>query len=95
MLLIGKIKYAFKMFSNSFLGFVIALSNAWGLFQIIIFLGYGIITVPQHCFKMTNIDRLYKFQMFKISYYEDNYQRSIQSLEDLITDAITLKDYIH
>ncbi len=32
--------------SNSFLGFIIALSNAWGLFQIIIFLGYGIVSVP-------------------------------------------------
>jgi hypothetical protein len=32
-------------------GFLIALSNAWGLFQIIIFLGYGTVAVPKHCLK--------------------------------------------
>lgn len=76
--------------SNNFIGFIIALSNAWGLFQIIIFLGYGIITVPQTCFKHANIERLYKYQMFKISYYEKNYERALVNMEDITKDAITL-----
>jgi len=37
-------------------GFLIAMSNAWGLFLIIIFLGYGLVTVPKRCLKMTNIE---------------------------------------
>ncbi|CDW74239.1 UNKNOWN [Stylonychia lemnae] len=79
-------------FSNNFLGFVIALSNAWGLFQIIIFLGYGIVTVPQACFKHTGVEKLYKYQMFKISYYETNYERSQVHMEQLIRDTLTLKN---
>ena len=53
--------------SLSFNGFLIALSNAWGLFLIIIFLGYGLVTVPKHCFKMTSIDRMYEFAMFRVA----------------------------
>jgi hypothetical protein len=44
-----------------------ALSNAWGLFLIIIFLGYGLINVPKHCIQMSNIDKMYAFSMYKVS----------------------------
>eukprot|EP00347_Sterkiella_histriomuscorum_P002939 403366212 len=79
--------------SSSFLGFIIALSNAWGLFQIIIFLGYGIVSVPEQCFKHANIEKLYKYQMFKISHYERNYERAIVNMDELARDALTLKFY--
>jgi hypothetical protein len=36
-------------------GFLIAMSSAWGLFQIIIFLGYGVVSVPKQCLKMSDI----------------------------------------
>jgi uncharacterized membrane protein len=36
-----------KQCSVSMKGFLIALSNAWGLFQIIIFLGYGVVALPK------------------------------------------------
>jgi hypothetical protein len=38
------------LFRTTFKGFIIASSNAWGLFLIIIFLGYGLVTIPKHCF---------------------------------------------
>lgn len=60
------------------------MSNAWGLFQIIIFLGYGVIAIPKHCFKMTNLQRQYDLAMFKVCVSEENYQSSKIDLEDLI-----------
>ena len=51
----------------SFQGFVIAMSNAWGLFLIIVFLGYGLVTVPKHCFRMVSINRMYEYQMFRVA----------------------------
>jgi len=36
----------YNLSSDSFIGFFIALSNAYGLLHIIVFLGYGIVSVP-------------------------------------------------
>ena len=51
----GEIKHINHHFRVSLKGFLIAMSSAWGLFQIIIFLGYGVVSVPKHCLKMASI----------------------------------------
>jgi hypothetical protein len=48
-----------------------ALSNAWGLFQIIIFLGYGVINLPKHCRQMSRIEEKYEYSMFKVNVAEE------------------------
>ena len=55
---------------------MIALSNAWGLFQIIIFLGHGVVSVPKLCLRMTNIERIYDYEMFRVSLNEEKYQNA-------------------
>lgn len=71
-------------FSLTFTGFLIAMSNAWGLFQIIIFLGYGVVTVPKHCLKMTDISKQYDYTMFRVTICEENLQNAKIELEDAI-----------
>ena len=60
------------------------MSNAWGLFQIIIFLGYGTVAVPKHCLKMGDLDRQYEQAMFKVTACEEHLQNSKIELEDMI-----------
>ena len=40
----------------SFKGFLMALGNAWGLFLIILFLGYGIVQVPRRFWSMRDLN---------------------------------------
>lgn len=73
---------------------MIALSNAWGLFLIILFLGYGLVSVPHSCFQNANIDRRYAYQMFKLSLYERNYERAIVNMDELTRDALTVSTFM-
>jgi hypothetical protein len=68
----------------SFRGFLIALSSAWGLFQIIIFLGYGVVSVPKYCLKMSSIRSQYEHAMFRVTICEEYLQNSKIELEDII-----------
>eukprot|EP00347_Sterkiella_histriomuscorum_P007168 403349999 len=77
----------------TFKGFIIALSNAWGLFQIIIFLGYGVVSIPKYCFKMTDLEKQYNLCMFQVSVCEENFQSSKIDLEELIQNIITLRKH--
>ena len=61
-----------NLYSVPFRGFLIALSNAWGLFQIIIFLGYGLVTVPKHCLKMSDLQKRYDYCMYKLTITEES-----------------------
>ena len=65
-------------------GLAIALSNAWGLFLIIVLLGYGLVTVPKHCFKMTDIEAMNDVSMFRVSQSEEKMMHTKLKLEDIV-----------
>ena len=73
-------------------GFLIAMSSAWGLFQIIIFLGYGVVSVPKQCLKMSDIKSQYEYAMFRVTVCEEHLQNSKIELEDIVQIALTIKD---
>lgn len=52
-------------------GFCIALGNTWGLFLIILFLGYGIVAVPKKYWGMKNINRRLTYAYFRVGQKED------------------------
>lgn len=56
----------------TFKGFVIALSNAWGLFLIIIFLSHGLTSVPKHFFEQTSIHKMLNKAYFQVSISEES-----------------------
>ena len=56
----------------SFRGFLIAMSNSWGLFQIIIFLGYGVVALPKHLYKQTDLQAQHDNAMYRVMVCEEN-----------------------
>lgn len=72
-------------------GFVIALSNAWGLFNIIIFLGYGLVTVPKECLRMASLTKNYENAMFKVVKGEESMQHAKLMIEDVTQNIMTIK----
>ena len=75
----------------SFRGFLIAMSNSWGLFQIIIFLGYGVVALPKHLYKQTDLQAQHDNAMYRVMVCEENLQKSKIELEDLVQTALTVK----
>jgi len=47
------------------------LSNAFGLLQILIFLGYGLVTVPKHAKQMTSLEKRQNITLCSVDLYED------------------------
>jgi len=71
-------------------GFFIALSNAFGLFLIMIFLGYGLVSIPKKYFKMTSIENRMEHAQKKIEKFEEELENSKMTLEDVICNVFTL-----
>ena len=53
-----------KIFSRKLLAFLIALSNAWGIFLIIFLLGYGLVALPKHIIQKSDYERRIKYLEF-------------------------------
>ena len=56
----------------SFRGFLIAMSNSWGLFQIIIFLGYGVVAMPKDLYKGGDLKAQHDNAMYKVMVCEEH-----------------------
>lgn len=72
-------------------GFLIALSNAWGLFQIIIFLGYGTVSLPKACLKQADLASQHEHALFRVTISEENLQNARIELEDIIQVVLTVQ----
>ena len=70
---------------------MIALSNAWGLFQIIIFLGYGTVSLPKACLKSADLAKQHEHALFRVTVCEENLQNSRIELEDIIQVVLTVQ----
>ena len=75
-------------------GFIIALSNAWGLLLIIVFLSHGLVSVPKHFFARTNLDKMANIAFFKVAQTEDALQNAKLHLEDLIQNVLTMSNRV-
>ena len=47
------------------------MSNSWGLFQIIIFLGYGVVALPKHLYKQTDLQAQHDNAMYRVMVCEE------------------------
>jgi len=72
-------------------GFLIAMSNSWGLFQIIIFLGYGVVALPKQLLKQGDLQAQYDNAMYRVMVCEEHLQNAKIELEDLVQTALTVK----
>jgi hypothetical protein len=49
-----------------FWGTVMAVASAFSLFQIIVFLGYGLVNIPKHFWCNSSLERQYRFSLFQV-----------------------------
>ena len=61
-----------------------AIGSAFGLFQIFILLGYGLVTVPRHILYLANADQRYEFTLCQVDFIEDQLASVRLSTEDLL-----------
>lgn len=66
------------------IGFLMALSNAWGIFLIIFLLGYGLVAVPKHILKLSDYETRIKELEWQAG---ECYDSLMGSNEDLVACA--------
>jgi len=75
-------------------GFLMALGGAAGLLQIIIFLGYGLISVPRYIkFRSNNKSRL-DVALCRVDQAEDKMQQARLTAEDILANALGMRNLL-
>lgn len=79
--------------SNEFTlrGFVIALGAAYGLLQIIVLLGYGLVSIPKHLFFSSSFQQQMDMALCAVDQSEDRLQLVKLKIQDLALCAKALK----
>lgn len=70
-----------------------ALGGAAGLLQIIIFLGYGLISVPRNVFFMSNNQSRFDMTLCQVDQCEDKMQQARLTAEDVLANALGLRHH--
>ena len=76
-------KGAFAMEGFSLKGLVMAMGSAFGLLQIIVFLGYGLVNVPRQMHFMNSFEKQLNMTLCRVDTCEDRLQSSRLTVEDL------------
>jgi len=78
------IAIAKKMTGKAILGFLMALSNAWGLLLCIIFLGYGLVDVPRRILRKSNLTWVNNYNLFKAQAYKEATLEANEELQNVV-----------
>jgi hypothetical protein len=68
--------------------FLIIFGNCFGLFQIIMFLGYGLVAVPRSLWKQGNLERTYDIACVKAVFLEETKYDAKLKLEECVRLAV-------
>lgn len=73
-------------------GFLMAMGSAFGLLQIIVFLGYGLVNVPRQLHLMDSREKRMEMALCRVDSCEDRLQQTRLTVDDLYQIALTLKN---
>lgn len=73
-------------------GFFVALGNAWGLFLIIFFIGYGLVAIPKLMFKLWSIEGRYKHAIILLASLDAELMDAKFNLEHVMNTVYTLEN---
>lgn len=73
-----------QLTGQNLIAFLMALSNAWGIFLIIFLLGYGLVAVPKHTLKLSDYETRLRYLEWQAG---ECYDHLMASNDDLITCA--------
>jgi len=76
---------------KAILGFLMALSNAWGLLLCTIFLGYGIVNVPRRILRKSDLNWVNNYNLFKAQAYKEATLEASEELQNVIKVYISFK----
>ncbi len=75
-------------------GFAVALGNAWGLFMIIFFIGYGLVAVPKLLLKLWSVQGRYKHALMLLASLDIEVMDAKFNLEHIMNIVYTLEQEI-
>lgn len=84
-------KGAFESAHFSLRGLLMAMGSAFGLLQIIVFLGYGLVNVPRQLHYMNSFDKQVNIALCRVDTCEDRLQSARLTIEDYYQVVLTLK----
>lgn len=64
-----------------------SLSNVWGLFAIIVLLGYGLVAIPRNCWHRGNLERTLALNYFNAAILDEDAVRYRKKLTKNIREA--------
>ena len=64
-------------------------SNTWGLFLLVVLLGYGLVEIPRHCFNSSYYGRSLSYLYFKVAKLSAEKCESEEKLEDVLDEIQT------
>lgn len=64
-------------------GFLMAIGSAFGLLQIIVFLGYGLVNVPRQLYFSNSLAKRGNLALVRVDAGEDRLQQARLTIEDL------------
>jgi len=69
---------------ESLLGLVMAMANAYGLFLLLPFMGYGLVNIPRSLWYKANRTMTLKYQQFKAPMYRDDLDEANTTLREVM-----------
>ena len=87
------LKGTFQSEGFSLRGLLMALGCVFGLLQIIVFLGYGLVSIPKAICCQASVQERLDFALCKVDQCEDKVQSTRLQIEDLLTNCLSLKHH--
>ena len=63
---------------------MIGLGLVFGLLNIVLLLGYGLVEIPKKCYKNSSNERKLRYYQYKVSYYQGQLQNKTDKVQEFI-----------
>ena len=84
------LSYQFSVFSASLTGIAVTASNTWGLFVLVILLGYGLVDIPRSVWHFSQLDYSLNYSYFKVAKLKLDLEDAKASLNEVCDEVKTL-----
>ncbi|ORX53806.1 LMBR1-domain-containing protein [Piromyces finnis] len=83
-----------QMTRKALLGFLMAMSNAWGLLLCIVFMGYGLVDVPRRLWRKSDLSWINNYYLFKAQAYKESTLEASENLQNVKKDIFKISNEI-
>jgi len=88
------IAIARQMTGKALLGFLMAMSNAWGLLLCIVFMGHGLVDVPRRLWRKSDLSWINNYYLFKAQAYKESTLEANENLQNVTKEIIKASNVI-